>query len=222
MRTLYHWWLDPFSRKVRLLLAEKGLEFDILVEKPWERRHEFLAMNPEGSVPVLVEDESTTICGGQVIAEFIEERYTRPNLLGASLEQRAETRRLIHWFDHKFYLEVTDNLLNEKVLKRFTDKGGPHSGAIRAGHHNIQTHLQYVEYLTERNNWLAGDDFSLADITAAAHLSAIDYIGDVPWRSFKEAKNWYAKVKSRPSFRSILSDHIPGMPPPRHYADLDF
>jgi glutathione S-transferase len=63
---------------------------------------------------------------------------------------------------------------------------------------------------------------SLADVAAAAHLSCIDYIGDVPWEAYELAKNWYARIKSRPSFRSILADHIAGMPPPKHYADLDF
>jgi len=74
----------------------------------------------------------------------------------------------------------------------------------------------------ERRRWLAGENFSLADITAAAHLSTLDYLGDVPWDNHEPAKEWYARIKSRPSFRPLLADHIPGAPPPKHYADLDF
>src|SRR3546814_441806 len=98
----------------------------------------------------------------------------------------------------------------------------PNSGAIRAGLANIHYHLEYIAWLCDRRRWLAGDAFSRADIVAAAELSAVDYIGDVPWGDHGGAKDWYARVKSRPSFRAILADHISGVQPPKHYADLDF
>jgi glutathione S-transferase len=82
--------------------------------------------------------------------------------------------------------------------------------------------LDYIGYLTEQRRWIAGDELTLADITAAAHLSCVDYLGDVPWSDHPNAKDWYARIKSRPSFRPLLGDHIPGAPPPPHYADLDF
>ncbi|GIL39395.1 glutathione S-transferase family protein [Roseiterribacter gracilis] len=221
-RLLYHLWLSPFSRKVRVLLTEKGLPFELKVEKTWERRTEFLAMNPAGDVPVLVEPDGTTLTDSQVIAEWIDETQPAPSLIGPDPLQRAETRRLVQWFDGKFNIEVTENLVGERVMKRFLKLGEPHAPAIRAGLANIHYHLDYIGWLAERRTWLAGDDFSLADITAASHLSCIDYIGDVPWEQHDAAKDWYARVKSRPSFRAILADHIPGLSPPSHYADLDF
>ena len=135
---------------------------------------------------------------------------------------RAECRRLIAWFETKFAREVTDNLVGEKVMKRFLRIGQPDSDAIRAGLANIHYHLDYVAYLSETRNWLGGDEFSLADIAAGAHLSVVDYLGDVPWDDHAEARAWYQRLKSRPSFRPLLDDLIPGLPPPRHYADLDF
>ena len=135
---------------------------------------------------------------------------------------RAEVRRLVAWFEIKMNREVTENLLGEKMMKRLTGEGQPNSLAIRAGHANLPYHLEYIGYLVERRRWLAGDHFSVADITAAAQLSALDYLGDVPWDDHEPAKEWYARIKSRPSFRPILADHIPGVPPPKHYADLDF
>ena len=63
MRTLYHLWLSPFARKVRLALKEKGLEFELQVEKVWERREAFLALNPASEVPVLVEDDGSAVIG---------------------------------------------------------------------------------------------------------------------------------------------------------------
>jgi glutathione S-transferase len=222
MRTLYHLWLSPFCRKVRIALAEKGLGFELKSENLWERRAEFLAMNPAGEVPVLVEDGGPTLADSNAICEYLDEIFPDPALCPGDAAARAEVRRLVAWFDGKFNREVTGNLVGEKIMKRFLRLGEPDSRAIRAGKANIQTHLQYVAWLTERRTWLAGDSFSLADIAASAHFSAIDYLGDVPWDKFEASKIWYARVKSRPSFRAILADHIPGEPPPRHYADLDF
>lgn len=222
MRTLYHLWLHPASRKVRIALAEKKLDFDLKIEKVWERRTDFLALNPAGDVPVLIEPEGTVLTDSQVISEYLDEVYNAVNLLGTDALQRAETRRLVAWFDQKFNAEVTENLVGEKMMKRFLRAGEPSGTSIRAGHANIHYHLDYIGFLTERRRWLAGNDISLADITAAAHLSAIDYIGDVPWNEHPGAKDWYARIKSRPSFKPLLDDIIPGFSPPQHYQNLDF
>jgi glutathione S-transferase len=222
MRTLYHLWLSPACRKVRIVLREKRMDFDMRVENVWERRQAFLVLNPAGEVPVLTEADGSAIAGGQVICEYLEETQPNPPLLGTSPKARAEARRLVEWFDGKFNNEVTENLVGEKIMKRFLGIGEPNSGAIRAGLSNIHYHLDYIGYLVERRNWLAGNALSIADIAAAAHLSAVDYLGDVPWDKHPVAKEWYAKMKSRPSFRPLLADHIAGAPPPRHYTDLDF
>ena len=222
MRVLYHLSVDPGSRKVRILLSEKKLEAELKSEKVWERRKGFLRLNPAGEVPVLVEEDGTTIPDHWVIAEYLEEAYPEPSLIGAVPLDRAEARRICNWFDRKFRREVTDNLIQEKIMKRFLGLGEPNSSAIRAGHANIHYHLEYIGWLTDRRRWLAGDDFSLADIAAASQISAVDYLGDVPWEDHKGAKDWYARVKSRPSLRPILADLIPGIVPPKHYADLDF
>jgi glutathione S-transferase len=222
MRVLYHLWLSPFSRTIRVVLKEKNLEFTLKAEKVWERRPEFLALNPAGEVPVLIEPDGTVLAHVGAIAEFLDEVYREKILIGINPLDRAEIRRLVAWFDVKMNHEVTENLVGEKMMKRFLGLGQPNSSAIRAGHANLTHHLDYIGYLIERRRWLAGENFSLADITAAAHLSTIDYLGDVPWDDHEPAKEWYARIKSRPSFRPLLSDHIPGAPPPKHYADLDF
>ncbi|MBT3915188.1 MAG: glutathione S-transferase family protein, partial [Rhodospirillaceae bacterium] len=175
MRTLYHLWLSPFSRKVRLVLAEKNLDFRMEVEQTWERRHEFLALNPTGEVPVLVEPDNTVLADSMAICEYLEEQTPEPNLIGKRPYDRAEVRRLVAWFDQKFNFEVTDKLVNEKVMKRFLGLGEPDSREIRAAQANIHTHLDYITFLTDRRFWLAGEQMTLADIAAAAHISAVDY-----------------------------------------------
>ena len=222
MPSLLHLPLDPFSRKIRIVLGEKKITVLLAVEPIWERRHEFLSINPAGTVPVFIEDDGTTISTSQAIAEYLEETSTEPALIFGTALQRAEIRRLCNWFDVKFNTEVTEYLLGEKIMKRFLGLGEPSSETIRAGYANIDTHLGYIEYLAEQRAWLAGENFSLADITAASHISCIDYLGDIAWEDYQQAKQWYARIKSRPSFRPLLQDLIPGTQPPAHYKNLDF
>ena len=222
MPSLLHLPLDPFSRKIRIVLGEKKITALLAVEPIWERRHEFLSINPAGTVPVFIEDDGTTISTSQAIAEYLEETSKEPALIFGTALQRAEIRRLCNWFDVKFNTEVTEYLLGEKIMKRFLGLGEPSSETIRAGYANIDTHLGYIEYLAEQRAWIAGEHFSLADITAASHISCIDYLGDIAWEDYQQAKQWYARIKSRPSFRPLLQDLIPGTQPPAHYKNLDF
>ena len=222
MRTLYHLWLSPFSRKVRIVLREKNLACDLRIEKVWERHEQFLRLNPAGTVPVLVEEDGTVICDSTVICEYLEEAYPEVPLLGEGLLERAAVRRLCAWFDQRFSREVTENLYGEKMMKGALGLGVPNSAALRAGYANIRYQLDYIGWLAERRRFLAGDRFSLADIAAAAQLSTLDYMGDVPWDECQGAREWYARIKSRPSFRPILADHVAGHAPPKHYANLDF
>jgi glutathione S-transferase len=222
MLRLYHLWLSPASRAVRIFMAEKELDFESQIEPTWERRAEFMSMSPTGDVPVLIEEDGQVLSDGIAICEYLEEAYPDPALMPGDPLQKAEIRRLTAWFHTKFQREVTRNLVDEKVMKRFMGLGGANTDAIRAGHHNIAYHMDYICYLSERRSWLAGDHFSLADIVAAAQLSCLDYLGDVPWDDYEQAKQWYARVKSRPSFRPLLSDRIGGLKPAKHYHDLDF
>jgi glutathione S-transferase len=226
MRQLYHLPISPASRKVRLALAEKSLDFEMIEERDWERREDFLRLNPAGEVPVLIEEDGEIICGASAICEYLEETHPAFPLLPATPVERAEVRRLVDWFDRKFAAEVSDGLIFEKVSRRFlsaADGGGaPEMGVVRAALHNLRYHLDYVCYLMEERRWLAGEVITLADFTAAAHLSCLDYVGDVPWSQYALAKEWYVRIKSRPGFRGVLADHVPGMPPPKLYANLDF
>ncbi|MGI4955638.1 MAG: glutathione S-transferase family protein [Janthinobacterium lividum] len=222
MRLLYHLPLSPYSRKVRIVLAEKRLPFELRVEKVWERRDEYLALNPANKVPTLIEENGLVIPDSNVICEYLEEAYPDTPLGGHTLAERVEVRRLVAWFDGKFAEEVTGNLLGEKFMKRQMGRGNPDAGALRAGYTNLRHHMNYIGWLAETRKWLAGAELSLADFAAAAHLSALDFVSDVDWSVSAPTREWYARVKSRPSFRALLADRVPGVMPPKHYADLDF
>ena len=220
----------PHSRFVRLALAEYGMDVELAEERTFERRRDFLMLNPAGTTPVLVEQSGIVLPGAGVIAEYLDE--TRGLALGdrrlmpENPAERVEVRRLLDWFNHKFFDEVSGYLVTQKVYRRFmpSDLGGgaPDMDQVRAAASNIRYHLRYIGYLAGSRNWLAGDNLSYADLAAAAHLSSVDFLGDVPWAENEMAKEWYARVKSRPSFRTLLNDRIPGITPDPVYADLDF
>jgi glutathione S-transferase len=228
MLTLFQHMLCPHSRYVRLILGEYGIEARHIEERFWERREEFLLLNPAGDIPVLVADGEPAIPGGAIIAEYIEEtREPGPDgLMPARPGERVEVRRLASWFNDKFHAEVSGPLVTERVFKRHMTReqggGPPDTDALRAARHNIRYHLAYLGWLVRTRDWLTGERLSLADLAAAAHLSVADYLGEVPWNEDEAAKNWYARVKSRPAFRPILADVLAGVPPAASYADLDF
>ena len=222
MRVIFHLPLSPWCRKVRLVLAEKRLPFELRVERVWERRAEYLELNHAGCVPTLLEDNGLAVPDSGVICEYLEEAYPDTPLMGKTLGERVEVRRLVAWFDGKFATEVTQNLNGQKYFRRVAGLGQPDATALRAGYANLREHLPYLGWLAETRKWLAGSNISLADFAAAAHLSVLDYSGDVDWQISPPVREWYARIKSRPSFRPLLSDRIPGMPPPAHYTDLDF
>jgi glutathione S-transferase len=230
MATLHHHPLCPHSRFIRLVLGEYGLEADLVEERVWERSEAFLQLDPQGRTPVFVEGQIGAVAGASVIAEYLDE--TRGLALGDRRllpddpRGRVEVRRLLDWFNGKMFAGVTDYLVTERVFKRLmpTSSGGgaPDVAVMRAGRNNIRYHLAYIGFLMRGRNWLAGDRLSYADLAAAAQISCADYLGDVPWQENEQAKQWYARIKSRPSFRPLLMDRITGMPPADHYADLDF
>ncbi len=224
-RILHHFPLDPFSRQVRLALTEKKLAFDEQVERYWERPEVLTELNPSGLPPVLIEGQGphrVVACETRAILEYLEEAHTGFPLMPRDLAERAEARRLQDWFDRKFHNEVNAYLLYEKMEKRLLGLGAPDLAGIRRGREALRGHLAYLDTLLDAREWLAGRRMSLGDIAAAGHLSVIDYIGEAPWDQFRHVRTWYMKIKSRPCFRPLLADRMPGLPPSAHYHDLDF
>ncbi len=230
MASLYHFPICPHSRFARIVLGELSLPAELVEERVWERRRGFLELNPAGTLPVFVEESGLAAIGPGPFCEYMDE--VRGLALGAgrlmpeSLVDRLEVRRLLDWFNLKFFDEVSGPLVTEKAYKRLmsNEQGGgpPDTSAIRAAKANIRYHLKYIGWLAGRRNWLAGDQLTYADLAAAAQLSVVDYFGDVPWDEDEIARAWYARVKSRPGFRALLADRLAGMIPAAHYEDLDF
>jgi glutathione S-transferase len=223
MWQLYQFPLCPFSRKVRLMLAEKSVEHDLVRESPWLKRDEFADLNPAGQTPVLVEEaRGMVLIDSNAICEYFEETIDKAPMIPGTAVNRAEVRRLIAWFDEGLYGDVVAPMMEERMRKRLVSRDPPNTGALREAMKAANTHLDYIDYLLDHRRWLAGPMLSLADLTAAAHLSVADYLGGLDWRGHKQTKDWYSVMKSRPSFRSLLGERMDVIAPPAHYDKVDF
>lgn len=222
MWRLYQFPLCPFSRKLRLLLAEKGVPFELVRENPWEMRDEFFLMNPTGKTPAIRDPgKNITLSDSRAIAEYFEETNPKNPMINGTASNRAEIRRLLALFDENFFGDVTWPLLNERYMKRVINRQSPDSRALRSAMRLADEHLDYVDYLIDHRPWLAGSTMSLADLTAAAQISVADYLGGINWQGHEQARSWYSVFKSRPSFQPLLADRMEGVPPPSHYADVN-
>lgn len=225
MSKLLHHKLDPASRLVRLMLAEYGVTPDLEDASAWAPGQNLLSHNPAATVPLLLEEGLTPVIGPLACVHFIEERYAPEAVAGLvpfSSAGRAEMWRLYDWVMVKFSDEVTRYILEEKIGRREQKSGSPDPSALRAAKANMGEHMRYFTYLLATRGWLGGEEMTLADFALAAHLSALDYLGDIDWANVGEARDWYARVKSRPAFRALLNDRWVGAPPSASYADLDF
>ena len=223
MWQLYQFPLCPFSRKVRLLLGEKGEGCELIRESPWEQRDEFIDMNPAGQTPVLIDKSSgLPLIDSSAICEYLEETIDRASMLPGTAANRAEIRRVTAWFDHKFHDEVVRPLMFERMEKRLVHRLSPDAKILREAMRAANSHLDYVDWMLDHRRWMAGPLFSLADLAAAAHISVADYLGGIDWRGHERTRHWYSGMKSRPSFRQLLSERMDGIQPTSHYDDPDF
>lgn len=222
MWQLYQFPLCPFSRKVRLLLGEKNLAYELVRENPWEVREAFWNLNPAGRTPVLHDSgRELTLCDSRAICEYLEETVERAPMINGPAANRAEIRRLVALFDENFHGDVTGPLLHERMKKRLVLRQPPDSRALREAMKLAHEHLYYIDWLVDTRPWLGGATLSLADLAAAAQISVADYLGGIDWKGHEQARGWYAVMKSRPSFRPLLSEKMEGLPPPPHYALVD-
>ncbi|VVT06176.1 glutathione S-transferase family protein [Erythrobacter sp. EC-HK427] len=219
---LYHFPLCPFSRKVQLSLGEKKIGYELVTLYPWDAGDDFRRLNPAGRVPVLHDEEKrVTLIDSQAICEYLEETVADRALIIGSARARAEVRRLVALYDETFFADITGPLLHEKVKKRLVLRQSPDSRTLRETTRLLHEHLDYLDWLVDNRRWLAGAQLSLADFAAAAQLSVVDYLDGIDWTGHQSAHGWYRVIKSRPSFAPLLRQKMDGIPPPKHYSDVN-
>lgn len=213
MRQLVQFLLAPPSRFARLVIAEKRLSCDLTPPE-----------DPAAHLPVLVDLDGSRYEGLWAIVDHLEGAYPERPLTPEDGEARAESLRLLDWAMGPFLENVTKRIVYERASQRYTGstaRRAPDMETVRAGREALRGALAGIGASAERNGCLASRECTLGDLAVAAHLSAIDYFGEVPWGEFPATAEWYMRIKSRPSFRTLLGDRVPGQPPVSHYADLD-
>lgn len=207
-------------------MSELEIEYSMSREDYWLRRGEFLSNNPSASLPILVIEEDGQklgpIIGYYPIVEFLHEKFDKFYLMPDNFILLSEIRKYIFWFNDKFFREVTKVIVDEKVIRPLTRSGEPRSDYLRAAKNNLNHHFKILENILENNSYLVSDKVTLADIVAASHVSIVDYFGEIQWDLWPLIKHWYSILKSRPAFRLVLADRIPGLNPPSYYLDPDF
>jgi len=227
---LYHYPLCPFSRKIRFILNDMNIQYEKTEIRFWRRDVDFLKLNPASETPVFVDKvNNNVLVDSFVIAEYLDATFNKKSdLLNISYlpgdeVKKAEIRRLEMWFDKKFYNEVAKYILEEKVYNTFLGRNVEiNTKRLRVGQQNLDSHLRYIEYLLDRRKWLAGEIFTIADISAATQISSLDYLGEISWSKYKKLKDWYLTVKSKTAFHDILRDRIDGFKPSKYYSEFDF
>lgn len=223
MLKVYHYTFCPFSRKLRVVLSEKNIDFSLREEKYWENNYDFMKINPSGMTPAVLFENNTSLNGTHTLFEYFEKTTPIPALLPSNSIEQAKVRSLVEWFDNKFYQEITKHIFTEKILKTILHNNKtPVSSRIRAAKSNLVYHLDYMKFLLKNNTYLFGEKLTIADISAASQISILDYTHDINWEKNIKVKSWYSLIKSRPSFRSILQDRIIELSPPSHYLNPDF
>ena len=221
MFTLYHYYLCPSSRFVRLVLEEYKIKYNVQLENYWRPQKDFLKINPAGHLPVLIDEQNNSIIGANSCLEFFKDLNLKPYLLGENYKDKAEIYRLYHWFETLFKKEVLDPIIYEKVFSRVVDNVTPNSSNIRLALQNLSFHINYFDYLLKNQDYFVTNSLTYLDFLASANLSILDYLGLLSFENNDNIKEWYFKLKSRLSFRTLLKDQIVGLSPDEKYKLID-
>ena len=221
MITLYHYYLCSSSRYIRLILEEHKISYQTQLENYWKPQNDFLELNPAGHLPVLVNEENFPVIGANACVEYIKDLELRSNFFVENYKEKAEINRLVHWFEVIFKKEVFDPIIYEKVYSRIVENITPNSENIRAALQNLDFHIQYFNYLLNNKNYFIKDELTYLDFLAAANFSVLDYLGLLNLKSYENIREWYFKVKSRPSFKTLLKDQMVGLYPHKNYQKID-
>ena len=206
--------MSPSCRLVRLILGEKHVAYDLTPPQ-----------DASAHLPVFADLDGTVVTGLWAVIDHIENEYPEPALIPGETPARSEVLRLFDWTMGNFHEETTRRIVFEKASSAHTGnvaRRSPNMEIVRAGREALRPNLARLGTLADTNGFIAGRDLTIADLALAAHLSALDYYGEVPWAEYAQLTDWYTRIKSRPSFRPLLTDRIPGQPPVPHYAELDF
>ncbi len=195
MMVLYSGTTCPFSQRCRLVLFEKGMDFEIRDVDLFNKPEDISVMNPYGQVPILVERD-LTLYESNIINEYIDERFPHPQLMPADPLMRARARLMLFNFERELFVHV-------HVLEN--EKGKVSEKAMEKARIEIRDRLTSLVPLFLKNKYMLGDDFSMLDVAIAPLLWRLDYYGIELSKTAAPLMKYAERIFSRPAYIEALT-----------------
>lgn len=195
--------LSPYGFKVRVLLYEKGLEFEKNEIHTESQREELLRVNPRGEVPALT-DGDVVVADSKVIAEYLEERFPDPPLLPKDLGARAHVRRIELLADGALDA-ATLTVALFKVFRPALAESEP--AAVAASAALLRSRQEQLDRELEGREYFAGD-FSRADVAVAPHVVMAAAIGHGVPPELENLTGWLGRMTARPSVERTTNEAL--------------
>jgi RNA polymerase-associated protein len=200
MIKLYDYPQCPFCRKVRVALAEKGIEYEKIfvdLRKKEQNKEDFLKLNPYGKVPVLV-DDGVVIYESSVINEYLDEKYPDPSLMPSDPADRARARILVDFCESHFH----PSWFNIYIEMTFKPEDKRNRELIEKSKNELKEHLRRLNQELEGREYLVGS-YSLADIAFTPRVALFNTLGIQVSPELKNVIDWVERIKSRPSYKAL-------------------
>ncbi|TDI79037.1 MAG: glutathione S-transferase [Betaproteobacteria bacterium] len=191
MMTLYSATTCPFSHRCRIVLFEKGMDFQIIDVDLYNKPEDLAVMNPYDQVPVLVERD-LVLYESNIINEYVDDRFPHPQLMPADPGMRARARLFLHRFEQEIFCHIN---IVEQGSQKAADKA-------RA---EIRDNLTVIAPIFVKQKYMLGDEFSMLDVTIAPLLWRLDYYGIQLPKQAAPLLKFAERLFSRPPFIDALT-----------------
>ncbi len=205
MLKIYGALLSPFVRKVRCVLAEKQVPYELIATNPFDKSSEFLRRSPLGRIPALDDEEGRSLADSTVIVEYLEERFPSPPLFPRDPYDRARVRWFDEYADGGMAQSLTAKVFFQRVISAKLIKGGCDEAVVQSGLKELPTFLGYLERELAGRQHLVAETFTLADVSVACQLINLRHANvEADPKEYPAVTGWFARVTSRPSLKALI------------------
>lgn len=205
MLKIYGALLSPFVRKVRCVLSEKQVPYELVATNPFDKSGDFLKRSPLGRIPALEDEQGRSLADSTVIAEYLEERHPEPPLFPRDPYDRARVRWFDEYADGGMAPSLTAKIFFQRVISAKLIKGGCDESVVQGALKELPTFLAYLEGELGGHQYLVAETFTLADVSVACQLVNLRHAGvEVDRTRFPALAAWFERVVGRPSLQALV------------------
>jgi glutathione S-transferase len=205
MLKIYGALLSPFVRKVRCVLTEKQVAYELVATNPFDKSGDFLRRSPLGRIPALEDEQGRALADSTVIVEYLEERFPNPALFPRDPYDRARVRWFDEYADGGMAPSLTAKVFFQRVISARVIKGGCDEAIVQSALKELPTFLTYLEGELRGHQYLVAGTFTLADVSVACQLVNLRHAGvEVDAAQFPTVAAWFQGVVARPSLKALI------------------